>query len=215
MSHENSYNNAVAANLTEWAQGSSQSNVTAAAVAAGGILGNLPIAIGGGVATSLATASSQQSGGRNATAKEESSWKDAVRRHGDSLRKLQSTVVQEVTQNEEVTGTVEVIRNINYAHSLTVIYHKILRHQRVDTEFAGVRECLFVPFAMKPFTMQKAYRWRETIRRALKDRCAFSTLSVALCGVTNLRKAFCSSHAVSAGRHHWFPALPSSERAER
>lgn len=79
-------------------------------------------------------------------------------------------VVQEVTQNEEVTGTVEVVRNINYAHSLTVIYHNILRHLRVDTEFAGARECLFVPFAMKPFTMQRVYRWRETLGSVLKNR---------------------------------------------
>jgi hypothetical protein len=79
-------------------------------------------------------------------------------------------VVQEVSQSEEVTGTVEVIRNINYGHSLTVIYHNILRHLRVDTEFAGVRECLFVPFAMKPFTMQRVYRWRDTLKSVLRDR---------------------------------------------
>ncbi|EXJ88369.1 hypothetical protein A1O1_05299 [Capronia coronata CBS 617.96] len=170
VSHENSYENAVAANLTEWAQGSSKSKVSAAAFAAGGILGQLPIAVGGGAATSTATSGSQQSGGRDASAKEEGQWRGAIERHGESVRKFESTIVQEVAQEEEVTGTVEVVRNINYAHSLTVIYHNILRHQRVDTEFAGVRECLFVPFSMKPFTMARAYRWRETIRRILRDR---------------------------------------------
>ncbi|ETN37171.1 uncharacterized protein HMPREF1541_08161 [Cyphellophora europaea CBS 101466] len=170
VNHESSYENAVAANLSEWAQGSSDSSVKAAAFAAGGILGQLPVAVGGGAAASFATSSSEQSGGRNATAKEESQWRDAIQRHGESVRKFESTVVQEVTQDEDVTGTVEVIRNINYAHSLTVIYHNILRHQRVDTEFAGVRECLFVPFTMKPFTMARIYRWRETIRQVLKDR---------------------------------------------
>jgi hypothetical protein len=167
MSHDTTYQDAVGAALRDWAQGSSSSSVTSAAAGAGAILG--PVAIGGGVAHSSASSQSQQSGGRDSTANEESQWRDAIRRHGDSLRKLESMVVQEVNQNEEVTGTVEVVRNINYGHSLTVIYHNILRHLKVSTEFAGARECLFVPFAMKPFTLQRAYRWRETIRSALRD----------------------------------------------
>ena len=168
MVHDTSYSDVVSANLREWAQGSSQSSVTAAAGGAGLALG--PFVIGGGVAHSSARSSSQQSGGRDTTAKEEMQWRDAIRRHGDDLRKFDSMVVQEVNQDEEVTGTVEIVRNVNYAHSLTVIYHNILRHLRVDTEFAGVREALFVPFAMKPFTMQRAYRWRETLLKALRER---------------------------------------------
>jgi len=155
--------------MSEWAKGSSSSSVTSAAAGVGAILG--PVAIGGGVAHSNARSQSQQAGGRATTAKEESLWRDAVRRHGDDLRKFESTVVMEVNQTEEVTGTVEVIQNKNYAHSLTVIYHNILRHLRVDTEFGGARECLFVPFAMKPFTMQRVYRWRESIQQVLRERC--------------------------------------------
>jgi hypothetical protein len=173
MTHDTSYQDAVGATLREWAQGSSSSKVTAAAAGVGAVLG--PVAIGGGVAHSSASSRSQQSGGRDSTAHEESQWRDAIRRHGDSLRKFESMVVQEVSQNEEVTGTMEVVRNINYAHSLTVIYHNILRHLKVSTEFAGVRECLFVPFAMKPFTMQRAYRWRETLRSGLRDRSVVLT----------------------------------------
>jgi hypothetical protein len=142
--------------------------VTSAAAGAGAILG--PVAIGGGVAHSSSSSKSQQEGGRTTTAKEESQWRDALRRHGDELRKFESTVVEEIRQTENVTGTVEIIRNINYSHSLTVIYHNILRHYRVDTEFGGARECLFVPFAMKPWTMPRTYRWRESIQRSLLDR---------------------------------------------
>jgi hypothetical protein len=79
-------------------------------------------------------------------------------------------VVQEVTQTEEVTGTTEVVRNLNYAHAVTVVFYNILRNLAVDTRFAGVRECLFVPFAMKPFTIYRAYRWREALRRGIRDR---------------------------------------------
>ena len=62
------------------------------------------------------------------------------------------------------------MRNANFAHSLTVIYYQILRHLKLETAFASVRECVFVPFAVKPFTFARAYRWRESIRQGLRDR---------------------------------------------
>jgi hypothetical protein len=102
MNHETSYTDAVAGSLSEWAQGSSSSSVTSAVAGGGLALG--PVVIGGGVAHSSGHSESQQSGGRNTAASEESNWRDAVRRHGDALRKFDSMVVQEVTQNEEVTG---------------------------------------------------------------------------------------------------------------
>ena len=107
---------------------------------------------------------------RRASASEDQRLRDSIRRYADALRRFESTVVSEVTQEESVTGTVEVVRNPNYGHSLTVIYHQILRHLRVDTEIAGVRECLFVPFAIRPFTLERAYRWREAIEQYLRDR---------------------------------------------
>src|SRR5690606_41365586 len=114
---------------------------------------------GGG--TSKAWSESTQEGTRSTGASQLQRLRDAIRRHGDSLRRLQSTVVTEITQQESVTGTTEVLRNPNYGHSLTAIYYQILRHLKVSTEFAKVRECLFVPFAIKPFNLQRPYRWRE------------------------------------------------------
>ena len=102
MTHDTSYQDAVGATLNEWSQGSSSSSVTSAAAGGGLALG--PFVIGGGVATSSSNSQSQQRGGRDTTASEESQWRDAIRRHGDALRKLESTVVQEVTQSETVTG---------------------------------------------------------------------------------------------------------------
>jgi len=183
MTHDTSYNASAAASLNEWAQGSSQSSVTAAAAGGGFALG--PFVAGGGVAHSSSQSSSQQSGGRNTTAAEESQWRDAIRRHGDALRKFESTVVQEVIQSEAVTGTTEVIRNINYAHSLTVIYHNILRHLKVDTEFASVRECLYVPFAIRPFTLERAIRWQESISKILRKRSLSRALTYLKDVVTN------------------------------
>ena len=162
------YQDNVAANLSEWASGSSHSDTEAIAGGIGffaaGILGG----IGGGAGS--ANSSSQQQGGRDTTASERQRLHDAIRRHGDALRKFESTVVSEVSQEENVTGTTEVIRNANFMHSLTVIYHQILRHLKVNTEFAGVRECLYIPFAIKPFDVDRAYRWREAIQASIRSQ---------------------------------------------
>src|SRR5262249_3270193 len=36
------------------------------------------------------------------------------------------------------------------------------------TEFAGIRECIFVPFSIKAFDVQRAYRWREAIQAYIR-----------------------------------------------
>ena len=167
LSRERDYDDSVQANLSEWARGASESSMSAGAggfgFAAGGFV------IGGGGGASNASSSSSQEGGRRTSASEEQRLRDSIRRHGDSLRKLDSMVVNEVTQEESVTGSTEVVRNANYGHSLTVIYYQILRHLKIETGVAGVRECLFVPFAITPFTAPRAYRWREFIQRGLRD----------------------------------------------
>jgi hypothetical protein len=168
VTRERDYQDQVSAHLDEWARGASHSDTEAIAGGIGffasGILGG----IGGGAGSS--NSSSHQEGGRDTTANEHQRLRDSIRRHGDALRKFESTVVAEVTQEETVTGTTEVVRNLNYAHSLTVIYYQILRHLKINTEFAGVRECLFVPFAIKAFDVQRAYRWREAIQLAIRSR---------------------------------------------
>ncbi len=168
VTRERTYEDEVRASLSEWARGESSSSQSAAAggfgFAAAGFV------IGGGGGGSHASSASSQEGGRRASATEEQRLRDEIRRYGDALRRFESVVVNEVTQEETVTGTTEVVRNPNYGHALTVIYHQILRHLRIETAFAAVRECLFVPFAMRPFTIDRAYRWRETLQRALRDR---------------------------------------------
>jgi GH25 family lysozyme M1 (1,4-beta-N-acetylmuramidase) len=167
VTRDRDYQDAVQANLSEWAQGESHSTMWAAAGGFGLALSGF--VVGGGGGKSHADSSSSQEGGRQTTASEEQRLRDSIRRYGDSLRKLDSMVVNEVTEEETVTGTTEVIRNANYGHSLTVIYYQILRHLKIETGVAGVRECLFVPFAITPFTVPRAYRWREFIQKALRD----------------------------------------------
>ncbi|TGN41857.1 OmpA family protein [Marinobacter confluentis] len=163
---ERDYSDAVRSNLNEWSKGGSESQTTGVAGGIGFAMG--PVVIGGGAAHGQASSSSWQKGGRSVAAAEEQSLRDAVRQYGDSLRQFESTVVNEVTQEETVEGVSEVVRNPNYCHSLTVIYHEILRHIRVDTVLAGVRECLFVPFSIRPFTLPRLARWRDVFERYLK-----------------------------------------------
>ena len=168
VSRERTYEDNVEASLSEWARGESSSSTSAGA---GGFGFAAPgFVIGGGGGHSRASSSSSTSGGRETRAAEEQRLRDTIRRFADSLRRLESVVVTEVSQEETVTGTTEIVRNANFAHSLTVIYYQILRHLKLETAFAAVRECLFVPFAIKPFTIARAYRWRDSIRRGLRDR---------------------------------------------
>ncbi|MDI7924621.1 hypothetical protein [Ferirhizobium litorale] len=162
------YNDAVQSNLAEWSKGGSSSSTTGAAGGIGFALG--PVVIGGGAAHGQASSSSWQNGGRRVEASEHQSLRDAIRQFGDSLRRLESTVVTELSQEEEVEGISETVRNVNYCHALTVMYHEILRHYRVDTTFAGVRECLFVPFSITPFDVNKALKWRDKLRGGMLAR---------------------------------------------
>jgi hypothetical protein len=168
VTRERDYQDHVSANLSEWSRGGSSSDTEAIAGGIGFFAEAVLGGIGGGAGASHS--SSHQEGGRHTTAQEHQRLRDSVRRHGDALRKFESTIVSEVTQEETVIGTTEVVRNLNYAHSLTVIYYQILRHLKINTEFAGARECLFVPFAIKAFDVQRAYRWREALQSAIRAR---------------------------------------------
>jgi hypothetical protein len=162
------YNDAVQSSLSEWSKGGSESSTTGEAGGIGFALG--PVVIGGGAAHGDASSSSWQDGGRKVAASEEQNLRDAVRQFGESLRRMESTIVTEVQQEEDVEGVSEVIRNVNYCHALTVLYHQILRHFRVDTGFADLRECLFVPFSISPFDVHKTLKWRDKLRQGMLAR---------------------------------------------
>lgn len=165
---ERDYSDAVQSSLSEWAKGGSSSSTTGVAGGIGFALG--PVVIGGGAAHGRASSESWQNGGRRVAAAEQQSLRDAIRQFGESVRRMESTVVTELSQEEEVEGVSETVRNINYCHALTVLYHQILRHYRVDTAFAGVRECLFVPFSISPFDVNKALKWRDKLRQGMLAR---------------------------------------------
>ncbi len=159
------YNDVVQSSLNEWSKGGSESSTTGGAGGLGFTAG--PVVVGGGVTHGESESSSWERGGRDITAQEEQSLRDAIRQYADSLRQFESSVVTELSQEEVVTGISEILRNPNYCHALTVVYHQILRHLRVDTELAGVRECIFVPFSIKPFSWERAHRWKDVLSQRL------------------------------------------------
>lgn len=169
------YQDQVSASLREWSKGGSDASTSGAA---GGAAFAVPgFVIGGGAAHGESHSSSWSRGGRDVAAQETQSLTDALRSYGDSMRSLDSVVVREETQSETSQAVSEVLRNANYGHSLTVIYHEILRHVRVDTELVGARECVFVPFALGPFTYERAWRWRDTLQSGLRRRRLGSVLA--------------------------------------
>jgi len=157
------YKDAVESSLSEWSIGGSKSSAYGAAGGLGFAMG--PVIIGGGAAYGSASSSSWQTGGRNIAAQEEQHLRDTIRQYGESLRKQESAVVQEISQSETVTGVSEVIRNPNYSHALTVIYYQIFRHLRVETEIVEIRECLFIPFTIQPFNLSRMIRWRDSLEK--------------------------------------------------
>jgi len=162
------YTDAVQSSLSEWSRGGSKSRSTGVAGGIGFAMG--PVVIGGGAAHGRASSSSWQSGGRRVAAAEQQQLRDAIRQYGESVRSLESTVITELSQEEEVEGVSETLRNVNHCHALSVLYYEILRHLRVDTSFAGVRECLYVPFSVTPFDLDKALKWRDKLRHGMLDR---------------------------------------------
>jgi hypothetical protein len=163
-----SYVDAVESGLTEWSKGGSKSSTTGAAGGFG--FASIGFVIGGGASHGSSQSSSWANGGRNVSATEEQSLRDAIRQYGESLRKLESMVVIEQSQEEFTQAVSEIVRNPNYCHSLTIVYHEILRHLRIDTEVVGARECVFVPFPILPFTVERALRWRDILQANLRKQ---------------------------------------------
>lgn len=190
------YTDAVQSSLSEWSSGGSKSRTTGAAGGIGFAMG--PVVIGGGAAHGRASSESWQQGGRRVAAAEQQQLRDAIRQHGESIRSVENTIVTEITQEEEAEGVSETLRNVNYCHALSVIYYEILRHLRVDTAFAGVRECLFVPFSVTPFDIDKALKWRDRLRHGMID----TSLRWALDRLDEVASAWADSDIPPGRRMH-------------
>jgi hypothetical protein len=162
----------VGSNLREEINGSSSSKVWGGGggIGAGfigtgwGIFGG--VAGGGGGAVTQ----SRQDASRQLSAQSMQQLRDRTSQRASSIRDLRSTVVQTLSQNEQVRAQTEVVANYNHCHALTVEYFEILRHFQVSHELVDVTECLFVPMPMTFFDAPKALRWRDALSSSLLDR---------------------------------------------
>ncbi|PWU56092.1 hypothetical protein DLJ47_07555 [Micromonospora sp. S4605] len=178
LSHDSDISDVIRSTLTESMRGSSSADVSSVAAAIGGFIGPLVFGAAGGVSSAGSTAN--QTSARALTGTALNQVRDRTLQSASAVRGQRSTVVQTARQGESVRAQTEVVANYNHCHALTVEYFEVLRHLQVSQELAAVQECLFIPFAISPFTADKALRWREPLERGLRRpelRAAFDALA--------------------------------------
>jgi hypothetical protein len=90
------------------------------------------------VAASLGASYSTSAGTRNAAADTVQRLSDGIAQATSAVRRLQSTVVVQATQQESERLQTRTVTNNNHCHALTVLYYEIVRHYLVET--IAVRE---------------------------------------------------------------------------
>jgi hypothetical protein len=141
----------------------SHSGSVAGGFGIGAIIGPVGGLLGVAGGSSNASSHAWQNSSRRLSAQSLQHLSDQTSQAAAAVRSRRSTVVAEATQGETVGVTSEVITNHNHAHAMTVEYFEVLRHFVVSNQLVGVRECLFVPLLMGPFTISKALRWKEPL----------------------------------------------------
>ncbi len=147
---------------------SGESSSTVGAVGGGFGLAIGPLVIGGGGGSSWASSNASQDAARNFSAQSMNRLSDQTSQSVAAVRNQRSTVVDTVSQSEDVSAVTEVIANYNRCHALTIQYFEVLRHFAVQERLIGAKECLFVPLEMSQFDDAKILRWREILEQATR-----------------------------------------------
>ena len=168
LSHDRDVSDVIRSSLRERMDASSHADTEAVGGGIGGFIGPFVFGAAGGVSSAGSNAS--QTSARSVTGSALNRVRDRTLQSASAVRSQRSTVVQTARQGEAVRAQTEVVANYNHCHAVTVEYFEVLRHLQVSQELAQVQECLFVPFAITPFNTQKALRWRESLRRRLRQR---------------------------------------------
>lgn len=162
LSHDRDISDIVRSALHERMDASSRASTSAVGTAVGGFIGPIVFGAAGGV--SKASSSAQQASSRDIAASALNQARDRTLQAASAVRGQRATVVQAARQGEAVRAQTEAIANNNHCHAMTIEYFEVLRHFQVSQEMAHVQECLFIPFAISPFTSQKALRWRHILQ---------------------------------------------------
>ncbi len=177
VAHDRDISDIIGSTLRETMDGRSSADVSAVGGALGGFIGPLVFGAAGGV--SSASSSASQTSGRQVSGSALNQLRDRTMQSASAVRGQRSSVVQTARQGESVRASTEVIANYAHCHAMTVEYFEVLRHLQVSQELHEVQECLFVPFAITPFTQSKALRWRHALEPSVRRpalRGAFGAL---------------------------------------
>lgn len=118
-----------------------------------------------GVAGSFAS----QNGTRSFSGNTMNRLREQILQSASTYRSQNSTVVQAMSQHENMRVQTEVIANKNLCHSVNYMFFEVLRHFVIQIEMCSVRECLFIPLQITPFDINKALRWKDTLIPFLAD----------------------------------------------
>lgn len=168
LSRDRDISEIVRSTLTESMAGGSEASTWAAGGGFGLAIGPLVLGAGGGGGG--ASSSAWQESARRLAADSLQQLRDRTLQSASAVRSQRATVVQTVRQGESVRVQTEVVANHNHCHAVTIEYFEVLRHFQVSQELVDVQECLFIPLLISRFDAAKALRWREPLRRALRDR---------------------------------------------
>ena len=171
ISRDRDISEIVNSTLSQSSRGGSHADVSGGGggIGAGFFGSGFGLLIGGGGGGGQASSTAWQNSSRDVAANSLQQLRDNTQQAASSMRGMRSTVVQTVQQGEAMTVQTESVANYNHCHALTIEYFEVLRHLQVSQEVADVQECLFIPLLMTPFDSAKALRWRNALRRYLRD----------------------------------------------
>ncbi|MEU9918995.1 papain-like cysteine protease family protein [Streptomyces sp. NPDC051001] len=176
LDHDRDVTDIIRSTLRESMDATSHADSSSVGGGLAGFIGPLVFGAAGGVSSAGSTAN--QTSARSVTGSALNQVRDRTAQAASAVRSQRSTVVQTSGQGEAVRAMTEAVANYNHCHAMTVEYFEVLRHFQVSQELAQVQECLFVPFAVTPFTEAKALRWRRQLRSGLRQHALASSFDV-------------------------------------
>lgn len=172
LGRDRTINEIVRGSLQENTRGGSESstNSFSAGLGLAGIVSGIAGVFGASGGRGASSSEAWQESSRNTSASSLQRLSDRITQSANAMRSQRSTVIQTASQGERFEVQSETIANYNHCHSMTIQYFEVLRHFRIQTRLADVRECLFVPLEITPFNQEKALRWRGILSDTLLDR---------------------------------------------
>jgi hypothetical protein len=139
----------------------------------GSALGAAAAAIGGSLLASASGAlghiESSSKGDRGIFGRLNQNITDVTTQKSSLVRSLRSSVVIDVSQQEQEQLTTYVIANNNRAHALSIVYFELLNRYRVEMSTAGVEPLIFIPFFPLNFDFDLIAAYWHVIRLGVTD----------------------------------------------